>query len=68
MSLNPEIPTEADHVWLASLRAAGRSPHTLRNYTYAVRQLRQWRSARLVHCHTSGIGAASAQRKTGESD
>ena len=33
----------ADAVWLAALRAAGRSPHTLASYSYAVEGLKAWR-------------------------
>lgn len=35
--------TSADALWLASLRAGGRSKATLYAYSYALRQLREWR-------------------------
>ena len=41
------MPT-ADEVWLAALRAAGRSPHTLASYSHAVRNLREWLSERSI--------------------
>jgi len=33
----------ADELWLASLRATGRSPATITNYHYSLGRLRDWR-------------------------
>lgn len=43
---NPHDPVIAvDEIWLAGLRAAGRSPHTISTYRAAVALLRDWRVA-----------------------
>ena len=42
-STYPQGGFDAATMWLSALRAAGRSPHTLANYTHAVRKLREWR-------------------------
>jgi hypothetical protein len=34
---------KVDEIWLAALKAAGRSPHTIASYGQALRSLRSWR-------------------------
>ena len=41
----PSDSTSADSIWLAALRASGRSPKTLESYAAAVAMLRAWRTS-----------------------
>jgi integrase len=40
-----ELPIDTPEIWLAALRAAGRSPHTISTYRAAIGLLREWRTA-----------------------